>query len=84
LYSEAGPLALNMWLALLGPLLGRKRVRFPFPLRTHESLRLAGELLAADQLDPVIDRRHPVEQLPDAFRYVETRRKAGNVVLTVR
>ena len=59
-------------------------MRFPCPARVDESLRLAGELLAAGHFQPVMDRRYPLEELPQALRYVETGRKTGNVVLTVR
>ena len=31
----------------------------------------------------VIDRRHPLEEIVDAARYVETEQKTGNVVLAV-
>jgi hypothetical protein len=32
---------------------------------------------------PVVDRHDPMDQVAEAHRYVETWRKAGNVVLTI-
>ena len=42
------------------------------------------ELLEAGKVTPIIDRRYPLSELPDALRYLEKGHARGKVVITVR
>jgi len=48
-----------------------------------DDLHFLANLAASGIVKPLIDRSYPLEQIADAHAYVETRRKRGNVVITV-
>jgi NADPH:quinone reductase-like Zn-dependent oxidoreductase len=41
-------------------------------------------LLESGAFRPLIDRRYPLDQIVEAYRYVETDQKVGGVVISVR
>jgi NADPH:quinone reductase-like Zn-dependent oxidoreductase len=41
------------------------------------------ELFEAGEVVPVIDRRYPLREVPEALRYLEEGRALGKVVITV-
>jgi NADPH:quinone reductase-like Zn-dependent oxidoreductase len=49
----------------------------------QEDLVYLGELLEAGKIVPVIDRRYPLSEIVEAFRYVEEKHAQGKVVITV-
>jgi NADPH:quinone reductase-like Zn-dependent oxidoreductase len=81
--SELGPLAQNPFLALIAPLHGGKKVMFPIPKHDHEMVGYIKELIESGEFKPVIDRTYPLDQIVEAYRYVQTGQKIGNVVISV-
>ena len=49
----------------------------------HKDLVFIKELIEAGKVKPVIDRRYPLSEVTEAFRYLETKRARGKIVITV-
>jgi NADPH:quinone reductase-like Zn-dependent oxidoreductase len=81
--SELGPLAQNPFRAVIAPLHGGKKVLFPIPKHDQQMIGYLRELLESGKFTPVIDRTYPLDQIVEAYRYVETGQKTGNVVISL-
>ncbi|WP_331955473.1 NAD(P)-dependent alcohol dehydrogenase [Amnibacterium sp.] len=81
--SELGPRAENPFLALIAPMRRGKRVLFPIPRHDQAMVAYLGDLMSSGRFRPLIDRTYPLTRIVEAYRYVETGRKIGNVVIMV-
>lgn len=82
IYSSSG--GAYLFLSLITPLLGGKRVVFAPPKNLQDSLRFILELVAKGKFQPVIDRTYPLDKIVEAFSYVATGEKVGNVIITMQ
>jgi len=81
--SELGPNAENPFLAIRSKFYGKKKVLFPIPSNIKKSMEFIISLIEQEKFKPVIDRTYPLEKIAEAFQYVETGQKTGNVVIEV-
>ena len=80
--SEAGPYLQNVGYALLTPLRRGRRVQFPVPFSSKESFPFIQRHLAEGSFRPLLDgQAFGLDGLRDAYRYVLTGQKRGNVIL---
>jgi NADPH:quinone reductase-like Zn-dependent oxidoreductase len=85
--SDLGYMSQNMFLPyitpIIKPLFGNRKTMFPLPVDIKGSLSLVKKLIEQGRFKAVIDRSFTLEQIVDAYQYVETGEKTGNVVITV-
>lgn len=81
--SELGPWAQNLWYALVTPIFNQKKVIFPYPNKHMESIALVKTLMAQHKFKPLIDKTFQIHDASNAFTYVASEKKIGNVILQI-
>lgn len=81
--TELGKNGVNIPLALITPLLSGKKVLFPIPTISKEDVIFLKELVEKGKFKPVIDRHYTLDQIVEAYTYVEIGQKTGNVILKI-
>ena len=73
----------NIILAVWSSITKSGRVVFPTPRADGALVEFLRDRIEANELRAVVDRTYPLEEIADAYRYVETQRKTGIVVIDV-
>jgi NADPH:quinone reductase-like Zn-dependent oxidoreductase len=81
--TELGKNAENLFFALTTPIFGGKKVLFPIPTIKKEDILFLKELVENGEYKPVIDRQYKFDQIIEAYKYVESGQKTGNVILKI-
>ena len=76
--SELGPRGQNVWLSVAS-----RHVRFPFPKADREIADRIRRLMVTGAFRPLVDRTYGLDEIREAYEYVDSGRKVGSVVLTM-
>jgi len=85
-FAVGGSVATLFQILFLGPWIGRttgKRIRVLEVRPNLEDMVHVAELCEAGKVVPVIDRRYPLGEVPEALQYLGEGRAKGKVVITV-
>jgi NADPH:quinone reductase-like Zn-dependent oxidoreductase len=81
--TDVGPWWQNIALAAWSSMTGNNRVMMPMPKSSKALIEFLKQRMEAGKLRAVIDREYPLEEIVDAYRFVETAQKRGIVVIDV-
>jgi NADPH:quinone reductase-like Zn-dependent oxidoreductase len=80
IYTSAGGFEYLLW-SLITRVSGGKRVLFLPPKDIKGNLGFIKDLIEKGKFRPVIDRTYPIEKIAEAFTYVASAQKKGNVII---
>ena len=81
--TELGKNGENIVFALTTALGDGKKLLFPIPSITKLDVIFLKELVQKGEYKPVIDRQYELDQIVDAYKYVESGQKTGNVIIKI-
>jgi NADPH:quinone reductase-like Zn-dependent oxidoreductase len=79
--SELGPSGQNIFMALFGLLHNGKKVKFPLPLNIQRSIDHMMAMTGEGAFKPLIDKSYALADIREAYQYVASGQKIGNVIL---
>lgn len=81
--TELGKNGENVWRFLTTKFGSGPRLLFPLPIASQQDVEFLKTLASAGHFKPLIDRIYPLDQIVEAYRYVESRQKLGNVIIQI-
>ena len=81
--TELGKNAENIFFAFVTPIWGGKKVLFPIPTIDKLDVDFLRGLVEKGVFTPVVDRHYNLDQIVEAYKYVESGQKTGNVVINI-
>lgn len=81
--TELGKNGENLLFALTTKLRSGKKLLFPIPSITKQDVMFLKELVESGKFMPVIDKHYSLGQIVEAYKYVESGQKTGNVILKI-
>jgi NADPH:quinone reductase-like Zn-dependent oxidoreductase len=82
MYTSSGGFE-NLFLLFITPLFGGKKVIFRPPKNIKAGLSFVKDMIDKGKFKPVIDRKYPLDKIAEAYKYVATGQKIGNVIITM-
>ncbi len=81
--SELGPYAQNVFFAITTSFGSGKKVIFPIPFSVQKTIPYIHNLLETGKFEPIIDREYSLENISQAYEFVLTGEKTGNVIINI-
>ena len=82
IYTSSGGFEYMAW-ALVTKITGGRKVLFIVPTDIKGNLAFIKKLVEEGRFRPVIDRTYPLDKIAEAFTYVGTHQKIGNVIIKI-
>jgi NADPH:quinone reductase-like Zn-dependent oxidoreductase len=82
IFTSSGGFEYMLW-SLITKITGGKKVLFIVPKDIRGNLAFIKRLVEEEKFRPLIDRTYTLEQIPEAFNYVGSAQKIGNVIIKI-